>query len=43
MTIVDYSRVRLCHEKMSEEDHIQEKNLHFVAVTRAKKILHLID
>jgi DNA helicase-2/ATP-dependent DNA helicase PcrA len=43
VSIVDYTRIRLNHDKMTPEDHIQEKNLHFVAVTRAKKVLHLID
>lgn len=43
VTIVDYNRVRISNEKMSVEEHIQEKNLEFVAVTRAKKKLHLID
>jgi len=42
VTIVDYNRIRLAHDKMTEEDHIQERNLQFVAVTRAKKVLHLI-
>ncbi len=43
VTIIDYNRVRLCNERMTPEDHCQEKNLEFVGVTRAKKILHLID
>lgn len=43
VTIIDYNRVRICNERMTPEDHIQEKNLQFVAITRAKKILHLID
>jgi superfamily I DNA/RNA helicase len=43
VTIIDYSRIRLNFEKMSEEQHIQEKNLHYVALTRAKKVLHLIN
>jgi len=42
VTIIDYSRVRLSHDKMTEEDHIQEKNLNFVAVTRAKNKLTLV-
>lgn len=42
VTIVDYNRIRMSHDKMSEEDHIQEANLHYVAVSRAKKVLHLI-
>lgn len=42
VTIVDYSRIRLSNDKMSYEEHIQEKNLHFVAVTRAKKRLSLV-
>lgn len=43
VSIIDYSRVRICNERMTQEDHTQEKNLEFVAVTRPKKILHLID
>lgn len=42
VTIIDYSRIRLNHDKMTDEDHVQEANLHFVAITRAKKVLHLI-
>jgi ATP-dependent exoDNAse (exonuclease V) beta subunit len=43
VSIFEFSRVRLSHDKMSSDDHIQEKNLDFVARTRAKKILHLVD
>lgn len=42
VTIIDFDRIRLSHDKMSKEDHIQEKNLDFVARTRAKKVLHLV-
>lgn len=43
VSIVDYNRIRLNTDKMTDDDHIQEKNLHFVAVTRAIKSLHLIS
>ena len=42
VTIVDFSRIRLAHDKMSKDDMIQERNLDFVARTRAKKTLHLL-
>jgi len=42
VTILDYNRIRLSHEKQTPEDIIQEKNLHFVALTRAIDVLHLI-
>ncbi len=42
VSIIDYSRVRINNDKMSADDHIQEKNLEFVAVTRAINKLHLI-
>lgn len=42
VAILDYERVRLFHEKMNEEDLRQEKNLEYVALTRAKKRLDLI-
>lgn len=42
VTIVDYARVRLSNERMTQEDHMQEANLNYVAVTRAKKKLDLI-
>lgn len=43
VSIVNYGKVRLCYEKMTPDEHIQEKNLEFVALTRPKKILHLIN
>lgn len=42
VAILDIDRVRMNHEKMTDEDHQQEKNLHYVALTRAKKKLDLI-
>lgn len=42
VTILDYDRIRMNHEKMTDQDRIQEANLHFVAVTRAIDTLHLI-
>ena len=43
VTILDYSRVRLMHDRMTPTDVIQEKNLQFVALTRAMDTLHLIN
>lgn len=40
--IIDYSRIRLSHAKMTDEDHVQERNLHYVALSRAKLRLTLI-
>ncbi len=42
VTIIDYARVRISNEKMSPEEHTQEKNLEYVALSRAKKKLTLI-
>ena len=42
VTIIDYARVRISNERMTEEEHIQEKNLEYVALSRAKKKLTLI-
>lgn len=42
VVIVDYRNIRLNHEKMSKEDHKQEANLHYVALTRPKKRLDLV-
>lgn len=43
VSIVDYPRIELSYERMTEEDRQQEKNLHYVAVTRAKNKLDLIS
>jgi superfamily I DNA/RNA helicase len=43
VTILDYSRIRLNHDRMSAADHIQERNLHYVGVSRAIETLHLIN
>lgn len=40
--IVDYRNVRLNHDRMTPEDHIQEANLEYVGLTRAKKQLDLV-
>jgi len=42
VSIIDYSRIRLNHDRMKAEDHIQEANLNFVAITRAIDKLHII-
>lgn len=42
VTIWDYSRIRLSNDRMSESDHCQEKNLQYVALTRAMESLHLV-
>ncbi len=42
VTIIDYNRVRLCHERMTDDDHVQEKNLEYVALSRAKNKLTLV-
>jgi len=42
VTIIDFNRIRLSNERMKPEDHVQEKNLDFVARTRAKRVLHII-
>ena len=43
VAIIDYARVRMSHEKMTQEDHIQEANLEYVGLTRAKKRLDLVS
>lgn len=42
VAILDYGNVRLNHAKMDHEDRMQEKNLEYVALTRAKKRLDLV-
>lgn len=42
VTIVDYSRIRLANDKMTPEQHEQERNLHYVSLTRAKTKLDLV-
>lgn len=43
VSIMDYGNVELFHQKMKPEDLEQEKNLHYVALTRAKKTLELVS
>lgn len=40
--IYDYPRFPYCYSNMSEDDNQQEKNLQYVALTRAKKKLYLV-
>lgn len=39
--VMQYPRFRLSHPKMTADDHTQERNVDFVAITRAKKELYL--
>src|SRR5690606_17228490 len=43
VSIMDYGNVELFHQKMKPEDFEQERNLHYVALTRAKKTLELVS
>lgn len=43
VSIINYPRVRLNYERMTDEDHQQEANLEYVSLTRAKKRLDLIS
>lgn len=43
VAIVDYANVRLNNDKMTMEDHHQEANLEYVALTRAKHRLDLVS
>lgn len=42
VVIVQADRMRISHEKMKPEDHTQERNLEYVAKTRAKKKLTMV-
>lgn len=42
VVIVQADRIRINNEKMTAEDHIQERNLEYVAKSRAKLVLDLV-